>query len=364
MREDLYVMWLSRIKGIKNTDNLIEYFGSAEEIYKADRNELCTVLPADNAINIAKAAADGSLYKMTEELDRVGADYISKYNKNFPEALKTIDDCPIGIYYKGILPPKTMRKVSMVGSRRCTEYGKHAALKLAGELAECGIAIVSGLATGVDAYAHEGALRHDGITIGVLGTAIDKVYPVSNRQLFDEIIEKNGCIISEHAPGEETYGSDFVKRNRLIAGLSEALVVVEAETKSGTSSTVDAALKYGRSVFAVPGSIFSKYSEGTNRMIRDGCPPVLGAGDILLEIGITVDKPDIVDEEKDMSDKLEGLSEAGKSIIKSLSYEPTDFETLAAKTGIPESSLRAEITLLEIRKLVTKVPGQRYILVI
>ncbi len=360
MTEDIYVMWLSRIKGLKNVDGLIEYFGSAQEIYKAGRDELCRVLPEVDAANIARAASDGSLEKMTEKLNRSGAKYISKYNENFPAALKSIDDAPIGIYYKGILPSEKISKVSIVGSRRCTEYGKHAALKLAGELAECGIAVVSGLAIGVDAYSHEGALRHKGITVGVLGTSIDRVYPSSNRKLFDEILENDGCIISEYAPEKETYGSDFIRRNRIIAGLSDALIVVEAEMKSGTSSTVDAALKYGRSVFAVPGSIFSKYSEGTNRLIRDGCPPVLGAGDILLELGITVRKPDKKEENK--PDKLEGLSETGRVIIESLSYEPTDFETLADKVGIPESRLRAEISLLEIRKLVTKLPGQRYIL--
>ena len=177
---------------------------------------------------------------------------------------------------------------------------------------------------------------------------------------MEEIIKNDGCIISEYGPYRQTYASDFVRRNRIIAGMSRALVVVEAEFKSGTSSTVDAALKYGREVLAVPGSIFNKYSEGTNALIRDGCHPALSFEDILNEIGI--EKVKSADCRKNNID-LEYIDEEGRKIIKSLSEGEKDFETLWEETGIDKSKIMTELTILEIRKLIQKMPGQRYRLV-
>lgn len=363
--DEMYIMWLSRIKGINSSklDSLMEYFGSAEAVYRASGRELQDVVSERSAAEIVRASSDGSLEKYVWELERADAAFISKYNENFPEGLKNIDDIPKGIYYRGRLPQRESRLVSMVGSRRCTSYGKQAALYLAGELAENGVEIVSGMAAGIDSHSHEGALKHNGITHAVFGTAIDRCYPADNRELMESILERGGCVISEYGPSETTYSSDFVRRNRIIAGLSEALVVVEAERKSGTFSTLEAALKYGRSVFAVPGSILSKYSEGTNLLIKEGCPPVTEADDILNELGIN-NKKTVKSKRADMPERLEGVSENGRSIIKCLEREPMDFESLAAATGIQESRLRAELTLLEIRKLVEKLPGQRYILVL
>ena len=233
-------------------------------------------------------------------------------------------------------------------------------MKLSGDLAERGVSIVSGLADGIDSYSHIGALRHKGITIAVMGTSIDRCYPAANISLMEEIIKNDGCIISEYGPYRQTYASDFVRRNRIIAGMSRALVVVEAEFKSGTSSTVDAALKYGREVLAVPGSIFNKYSEGTNALIRDGCHPALSFEDILNEIGI--EKVKSADCRKNNID-LEDIDEEGRKIIKSLSEGEKDFETLWEETGIDKSKIMTELTILEIRKLIQKMPGQRYRLV-
>ena len=363
MKSDYYIMWLSHIKGIgiKKINKLIEYFGRAEEIYKAEKSDLKAALNEEDASNIVKSAKDVSLDYLVKNLRRAGAEYISMYNDAFPEGLKSIDDIPSGIYYKGKLPAKNAVLVSMVGSRRCTEYGKQAALKLSGDLAERGISIVSGLADGIDSYSHIGALRHKGITIAVMGTSIDRCYPAANISLMEEIIKNDGCIISEYGPYRQTYASDFVRRNRIIAGMSRALVVVEAEFKSGTSSTVDAALKYGREVLAVPGSIFNKYSEGTNALIRDGCHPALSFEDILNEIGI--EKVKSADCRKNNID-LEDIDEEGRKIIKSLSEGEKDFETLWEETGIDKSKIMTELTILEIRKLIQKMPGQRYRLVL
>lgn len=366
MKDDHYVMWLSRMDGMNLTKikRLTAYFGSAEEIYKAERSELREFISEEDALRISYASKDGSLERYLEELEKSGADYISFFNENFPKGLKNIDDAPSGLYYRGSLPETGARLVSMVGSRRCTQYGRDAALKLSGDLAKRGITVVSGLAAGVDSYSAIGVLKNKGRTVAVLGTAIDRCYPVENRGLMDRIINEKGCILSEYAPGMKTYGSDFVRRNRIIAGLSEVLIIVEAEIKSGTSSTVEDALKYGRSVFAVPGSIFSKYSEGTNRLIREGCPPVLSYEDILLEMGI--DERYIKrynSKSKKEGPDLSGVGDTGRIIINMLKDEPLSFEELSARTGINETRLRSELTVLEIRKLIARMPGQRYILV-
>ncbi len=215
MKSDYYIMWLSHIKGIgiKKINKLIEYFGRAEEIYKAEKSDLKAALNEEDASNIVKSAKDVSLDYLVKNLRKAGAEYISMYNDAFPEGLKSIDDIPSGIYYKGKLPAKNAVLVSMVGSRRCTEYGKQAALKLSGDLAERGISIVSGLADGIDSYSHIGALRHKGITIAVMGTSIDRCYPAANISLMEEIIKNDGCIISEYGPYRQTYASDFVRRN-------------------------------------------------------------------------------------------------------------------------------------------------------
>lgn len=365
MEDDYYIMWLSHIDGMNaaKIKRLIAYFGSAEEIYNAEYDELREVICAEESDKIFKASRNGSFENHLKSLDKSGAHYISFFNENFPKGLKNIDDAPIGLYYKGSFPELNFRFVSMVGSRRCTQYGKQAAIKLSGDLAKLGITIVSGLAAGIDSYSAYGALKNKGTTVAVLGTSIDRCYPAENRELMERIISEKGCVMSEYAPGEKTYSSDFVKRNRIIAGLSEVLIIVEAEIKSGTSSTVDYALKYGRSVFAVPGSIFSKYSEGTNKLIRDGCPPALSYEDIILEMGIDERYLKKYNNKKDGPD-LSGVGDTGRVIIKALNNEPLSFEELALKTGINETRLRSELTVLEIRKFIAKLPGQRYILVL
>lgn len=364
MNDDYYVMWLSRVKGMNNKkfNKLIEYFGTAEKVFEADRSTLFCVCDNKTAINIYNSSRDGSLEKYLNELKKNGAEYISKLNKFYPEGLKNIDDKPIGIYYKGTLPEKRELLISIIGSRRCTEYGKAVSLKIAGKLAGCGMIIVSGLADGVDSYSSIGALKANGKTIGVMGTSIEKCYPAANRSLYDEIIEKGGCIISEHAPYEKTYKYDFVYRNRIIAALSRILIVVEAEDKSGTFSTVDAALNYGKSVFAVPGSVFSSYSRGTNRLIREGCPPLIGYEDILFELGIEQNEENESHNKKE--ERLLNVSKNGRLIIGLINNDPISMETLTSKTGLPIGVLQSELTILEVNGIIKRLPGQRYILVL
>ncbi len=207
MEDDYYIMWLSHIDGMNaaKIKRLIAYFGSAEEIYNAEYDELREVICAEESDKIFKASRNGSFENHLKSLDKSGAHYISFFNENFPKGLKNIDDAPIGLYYKGSFPELNFRFVSMVGSRRCTQYGKQAAIKLSGDLAKLGITIVSGLAAGIDSYSAYGALKNKGTTVAVLGTSIDRCYPAENRELMERIISEKGCVMSEYAPGEKTH---------------------------------------------------------------------------------------------------------------------------------------------------------------
>ena len=356
-----FYMWLGRINGmnIKRLYALMHYFGSEKDIYNADSRELSNCVDSRFVSSFLKARKEFYPEQLEEDAEKCGVNYVTMFDKNFPEPLKTIDEIPIGLYYKGILPDKNSRLVSMIGSRRCTEYGRLAAMKISKELAENGVTVVSGLATGIDSYSNEGALNAKGITGGIFGTAIDKIYPEENRGLVERIIDNGGFVMSEYGVGQKTFGHDFLRRNRLIAGISEILVVVEAEIKSGTNTTVNDALNCGKSIYAVPGSIFSKFSEGTNALIRDGCTPLLDVQDILLEMRI--DNKKVKDSKKDGSvPDLKDVSENGRKIVAALTDEGLDFDSIASKTGIDGNILRSELTILEIRKIIMKLPGQRY----
>ena len=200
--------------------------------------------------------------------------------EDFPERLREIPDSPKCIYLIGNLPEKKEPTVGIIGARNGTEYGKKVALSLARELVAYGIGIVSGMAYGIDSAAHRGALEGGGKTYAVLGSGADVCYPAVNQKLYEEIA-KTGGIISEYAPGAPPLPHHFVERNRLIAGLSDVLIVVEARERSGTFITVDRALEQGKQVFAVPGRISDALSKGCNKLLMEGAGICLSQADIL-----------------------------------------------------------------------------------
>lgn len=202
------------------------------------------------------------------------------FDEAFPKSLLQIKDPPILLYVKGALKKDDFLSVSIVGSRKCTEYGRSIARSTATELAKLGITIVSGLAYGIDTESHKGALDADGRTIAILGSGVDVIYPLSNKTTYNEIVEK-GAVISEFPIGTKPSSFNFPFRNRLISAFSLATLVVEAEEKSGSLITASFALEQGREVFTVPGNISSKLSKGTNMLIKDGATPFLSIDDIL-----------------------------------------------------------------------------------
>ncbi|MGC9125541.1 MAG: DNA-processing protein DprA, partial [Caldisericaceae bacterium] len=213
----------------------------------------------------------------------LGVEIIPYDDDGFPSQLRDIKESPLVIYIKGSLEKTDSFSVSIVGSRKCTEYGKAVARELSKKLAQLGIAVVSGLAYGIDSEAHKGALSVNGRTVAVLGSGVDVVYPRENRFLYDEIVEK-GAVISEFPLGTKALKFNFPFRNRIISGLSLATIVVEAQEKSGSLITANYALEQSREVFAVPGNITSSCSKGTNLLIRDGAIPLLSYEDVLYNV--------------------------------------------------------------------------------
>ena len=209
---------------------------------------------------------------------------LAQDDKYYPNKLKLIYDPPELLYCLGDIRLLNEPSIAIVGTRNASNYGKRIAYNLSQELSKRGVTIISGLASGIDSYAHEGAFKNVGKTIAVLGSGIDVIYPKENEDLYKSIIKNGGLIVSEFPLGTKPEKDNFPKRNRIISGLSDGVVVVEAKKKSGALITADLALEQGRSVFAVPGNIDSQNSEGTNNLIKEGAVPVTSYLDILIAI--------------------------------------------------------------------------------
>ena len=288
MSDDLYYIWLSLACGAGSAlpQKLLGVFETAENIYSAEKDELKEKFgfePDDGIFDRLCSKDTGDAEKILEFCAKNNVSVLNCDSKLYPKRLRGIRSFPVILYYKGRLPDIDDNLcIAMVGTRKMTEYGKHAAYELARELASCGAFIVSGMAEGIDAASHKGCLIAGGFTIAVFGCGIDRVYPYENKQLMDRIIEK-GLILTEYPPGTEPKGFHFPVRNRIISGLSQAVLVVEADTKSGALITAKTALFQGRELYAVPGNINAPNSRGTNNLLREQAGIVTEAYDILSE---------------------------------------------------------------------------------
>ena len=268
-------------------------------------------------------------------------------NHNFLQPLQQIPEPVTELWQIGALPERGDKKVvSIVGARHCTPYGENIAYKLAYELARRGVIVVSGLAYGIDACAHRGCLDAGGTTVAVLGTPIDKIYPRSNLGLAKRIVER-GAIISEFPPGTETYRWHFLRRNRIVAGLSDALIIVEASRKSGTHQTASDALEQNKDVYAVPGDITRPMSVGCNRLIFDGAIPLINIDDFIVDfLGVKTSKEgryDLV---------ISDMAESAKNIVAALRDGVSSGEEIMQKYQISAAEFNHQIMLLELRGVV------------
>ncbi|MGH9900598.1 MAG: DNA-processing protein DprA, partial [Pyrinomonadaceae bacterium] len=312
-----------------------------------------------------------------EELDRVralpGADVLVLDDGTYPSLLREIADPPITLYVRGAWETCLEAPcVAIVGSRRCSTYGQNVALMLARDLASRGVTIISGLARGIDAAAHRGALEAGGRTVAVLGTGIDEVYPRDHRRLADEILAGGGALVSQFPLGTPPVSENFPYRNRIISGLSLGVVIVEAAENSGSLITARLALEQGREVFAVPGNITSRNSFGTNYLIKGaGAKLVQQWQDIAAELppetAARLLPPEPKKKARDTNEPLAmpvpaGLSENERAVLGLLSTDDgVHIDALVEASGLPVPDLTAALLGLEMRELIRQFPGKCFV---
>lgn len=283
-----------------------------------------------------------------------------KINKILPQDSKylqiidTIASKPKLLYFIGKLPEKRITTVAIIGTRKPTSYGREVTYQLAYDLAKKGIIIVSGLALGVDAIALRAALDAGGVTIGVMGNGVDQIYPATNNGLAMEMLDKGGAVISEYEPGVLPREFRFLERNRIVSGISDAIIVTEAAARSGTLSTVMHALEQGREVFVVPGNITSVLSVGCNNLIKQGAHPITGADDV-----IEIIAPDML---RPQSMLPLGENKLQTTIIELLQSGIRDGEELQQMSDAPVSEFSTAITMMEISGTIRALGGNQWTL--
>lgn len=331
---------------------LYSYFKKARNIWKAADSELAEIgLGYKKISDFINHRKNFDFEKYFERLEKNDVKAITIFEKDYPQNLKDISDSPYVLYVRGEIKNADSRAVAIVGSRLMTSYGREVADKFATELSNFGITIISGLALGIDAEAQRSALKAGGRTIAVLASGLDIISPVSNKSLALEFIKKNGALISEYPLGHIPYASDFAVRNRLISGLSRAVLVVEGRMKSGTFYTVNAAATQGRPVFAVPGPITSPSSEAPNYLIQNGAKTVVTVKDILDELDIQFKVDSEAVENVLPEDPLE------KKILEILAREPLLLDELVRISGCPVSQISGRLTIMEMKGLVKNSEG-------
>ncbi|MBI5117716.1 DNA-protecting protein DprA [Candidatus Poribacteria bacterium] len=367
MRDEI-LDWLelSLVPGVgpKTFFRLIDHFSSARCALDASASMLRKVPEINGSvIEAITAGCKVELHKTLQLIEKNGVEVITFGNPDYPERLKTIPDPPPIIYVKGALVPGDANAISIVGSRRATHYGKMAAAKFAEDLGRMGFCIVSGLAYGVDAAAHKGALAGGGRTIAVLGSGVDVVYPKANQKIYDQI-PSSGALISEFPMGTQPDARFFPMRNRIVSGLSLGTLVIEAPRKSGALITVRHALDQGREVFAIPGNIFSPYSEGCHKLIKDGAKLVENIYDIIEEVERNLVGIQMTGREDHVEEEVRTpapMSPNEKKVFNFLSMTPSHIDEIGETCDLTASQTASSLVTLEIRGLIQQLPGKLFI---
>ncbi len=373
MIDDLkYWLALTLIKDIGpvTAKRLLSALGTPKRVFDSSANELKNI-EGINDSKIRGISEFNSWDEVEKEIDEIKSHNVRiiRYtDEEYPESLRYIDDSPVILYVRGSFIKKDKYAVAIVGSRNMTPYGKKITETIASELALCGITIVSGMARGIDAISHKSALKANGRSIAVLGSGLDNPYPPENKGLFDELSEK-GCVISEFPMGTPPNKENFPQRNRLISGLSLGVLVVEAAARSGSLITAGCALDQGKDVFAVPGSITSSNSEGTNELIKKGAKLVQKAEDILEDIaphlkGLRGSANGLSGESLSVNlpINLNGLeiNDEEKAICNILGSEPKHIDIISREAGMQAGRVLGILLGLEIKGIVKQSEGKRF----
>ena len=364
-----HLLALNRVKGIGLgiKRNLVERFGSSREVFKAAPEGLTRMQGVGPAMAeaIASCSSEKAVMEEIERIDRLGIKLVAWEDPVYPELLRHIQNPPLLLYVRGEIGPGDARSVAVVGARRASSYGRRTSRRMGRELARLGVCVVSGMARGIDTEAHKGALEAGRSTIAVLGCGVDVVYPPENKGLYQAIMQ-NGSIVSEFPLGTQPLPGNFPVRNRLISGLSRAVVIVEATVRSGSLITAGFALDQGREVFAVPGHIDSARSAGPHRLIRDGALLVRSASDIIDELGIEpLERPVSNDSEESRGEGTRGapgpISGEVCAIVEALGCEPAHIDDIVRKAERPPSDVLRILMTLELEGVVEQRPGKWFV---
>ncbi len=334
---------------------LLSYFKSAENVWNASMGQLLEVGLKQSIVDKFITHRNNFDFKgYFEKLEKYGIKYFTKKDKEYPKNLKGLDNAPVVLYAIGNLKPVDDNAVAIVGTRKMTYYGREVAEKFSGELASYGITIVSGLARGIDTIAHKSALAVGGRTIAVIAGGLDNIYPPENIKLAKDIVNKGSAILSEYPLGYPALPTNFPSRNRIVSGLSKAVVVVEGYKKSGTLLTASNAAEQGRTVFAVPGQIYSPMSEAPHFLLQNGAKWAFSSKDILdeLDLQVKVDKNAVL--------KVLPDTEEEKQIYEILAKGPLHLDEIVRITKADISNVSSTLMSMTLKGMVKEVGGGVY----
>ena len=340
---------------------LLQVFETPERILSARGSALRAVdgIGAEVAEQITSWE---SIVDLSAELERIrefGAQVITAESPLYPRQLREIHSPPIVLYVWGELNERDQHAIGVIGSRRTTHYGSESAKKLSYQLAYAGLTVVSGLARGIDTAAHQGALAAKGRTIAVIGSGLRKLYPPENAGLAEKIASGNGAVVSEFSMDVEPDRQTFPMRNRIIAGWSHGILVVEAGLNSGALITASQALEQGRTVYAVPGHINAPTAHGSNRLIQQGAKLVMEASDILDDLEVLL--PEAKPSPQAAARPLPTLTDDERRVYDAINATETSIDDIAAKSDLPSASVSSTLLRLELKRLVKQLPGKYFV---
>lgn len=361
-REDGCRAWLTYAQTTSDVLlNILDAFGSAEAVYDQflkDKGKcLRPYLPLAQIDLLKEQATPEMMHRMMLDLQRLDIGIMGMDSVHYPESFRHLSDPPVVLFYRGDPDCMIGKCISIVGTRKAAPNTLDATRKIACDLSNAGVTIVSGLAMGIDAAAHEGCLKGGSPTVAVLGCGLDVDYPAENAALREQIVQTGGVLLSEYPPGVRANRYVFQVRNRIISGLSRALLMMESQIKSGSFLTVQHALDQGREVYAYPGVPGTEWAQGAHQLLREGANYFTSAQDILEDLGWADDVPTAAKPEETT---LPALDDDQRKVFALLSQGEKSFDQLAAETGLSASALSVALTMLQMMGLVKSMPGKVY----
>lgn len=360
-KEKQYAYWLSSLPGIgnKTIGELLEVCGgTAQEVYRASEKQWEQVLRSRQLESIKQSVASCNVEQEYEKLVAQEITFVSREEETYPKRLRNIPDAPYSLFVKGRLPEENALSVAIIGARDCSEYGRFVATCLGKYLGEQGVQIISGMARGIDGISQEATLKAGGTSYGVLGCGVDICYPAQNRKLYDRLIAEGG-VLSSFLPGTGPKAQHFPPRNRIVSGLADVIIVIEARNKSGTIITVDMALEQGKDVYVVPGRITDRLSDGCNHLIRQGAGVIVSPEEFFEEISHVWEErnPGLIAKGKSITEKAVGEKNKAKQtnrvppdlreIYATLDFYPLSIEDILAK--LPDSYTHIQVNTAMLR---------------